>query len=829
MLQARLRKIHLTIQPTLQRTVTATLLAVAVALTANTSMAQQSAQRDSQAQREVEEIVVSARRRDESVQDVPMAITALSDVTLQRQNIVRMEDIADIVPNLIMTESERVNNSRITIRGIGGGNPTQLFSSGVGLYVDGMYLANSIGPYTSTFEVERIEVLKGPQGTLYGKNTTGGLINVVTKRPGPEPEASVTLGYGRFNDVDLRFSMNQPLVEDKLFARVGIGYQSDDGYMTELNTGDGYGNRENRSFRLALRWLPSDQWTFDIIGTHIYEPRKQTGGKCVYVSDTPNNTDRNESGGGDLFGGAFEEACNLTANAGKWEFYSDVQGYSKVTIHSLVGSAEWSSGRPMLGFDDLTIKATAGYRSTAQEYRIDNEWSNSDLIVRQTEPNGGGTVAHGETFELLFDGSAMDGRLDAVFGYYYFRDRVTVDGMDCFDVYETVRGTGETAECYQPGYTSFRNIPHNLTGEGPDPYGKSYTPHKRPSQALFAHTKWNLTDRLTFDLGARYTYEKLWMRNLDWTSTRTPAGFKHYLNDDTVELRIEASESWSAFTPAASLTYALGGMGAMDDGIVYGSVATGFQSGGINNELPVEDFGDLAVFDPEHVTTYEIGLKSTWAENRIRANLALFYTDYKDKQETITVDNSDGRFPAGGGVTVFDNAAKLTIKGVELETTLNLLDALTVDLNVAYLNNRYDDFPTFDLITGEIVDQSDVVVNDFSPELTGNAAVSYMFELPGGSTLTPRMGVYFQEPYRTNEHTNVHQQPGGVCYRPGYGKLDGRLSWRSMDGDRELALWGTNLGSKEIFRTCGVNNGYGFQSYVLEPPLRYGIQFTQHW
>jgi iron complex outermembrane receptor protein len=344
---------------------------------------------------------------------------------------------------------------------------------------------------------------------------------------------------------------------------------------------------------------------------------------------------------------------------------------------------------------------------------------------------------------------------------------------------------------------------------------------------VFFHANFAITPRLKWDVGARYTYEKLKMRSMDWTSTRTPAGFKHYISDDTVDLLVQGTRSWDAVTPMTGLTYEFDGAGALDSGIVYATVSTGFLSGGINNEIDLEVFGDFAVFDPEHVTAYELGLKTNWT--RGRANLALFYTDYKDKQEVIDIDNSAGVFPGDPAISVFDNAAKLEIYGFEVETTFNPVDNLHIDLNLAYLHNSYKDFPTFDFLTGTVIDQSDIVVADFSPPWSGNASVSYNFGMSGGSSLTPRVGVYYQDAYRTNETSNVNVRPGGLCYQGGYPKVDARLTWETSEGDMQIALWGTNLTNEDVFRACAVSSGNGYQTYSLEPPARYGIQLTKRW
>ncbi len=188
------------------------------------------------AQAMLEEIVVTARRREENLQDMPLSIAAMTGDAMEAQGIYTIEDISDFVPNVTLTSSDRMNNTRVVIRGIGGGHPDPVFVFGSGMYIDGHYIPNSLGGYMSTMDIERVELLRGPQGTLFGKNVTGGAVNIITTKPGPEFESSLTLRAAEDGQQDLRGMINFP-ISDNVFARIGVASESYDGYYFNRNLG----------------------------------------------------------------------------------------------------------------------------------------------------------------------------------------------------------------------------------------------------------------------------------------------------------------------------------------------------------------------------------------------------------------------------------------------------------------------------------------------------------------------------------------------------------------------------------------------------------------
>ncbi|MCZ6760464.1 MAG: TonB-dependent receptor plug domain-containing protein, partial [Gemmatimonadetes bacterium] len=226
------------------------------------AQAQESAQQSASARAMLEEVVVTARRREENLQDLPMSIAAITADAMEAQGIYSVEDLSDFVPNLTLTMGDRANNTRVVIRGIGGGHPDNVFVFGSGMYIDGHYIPNSLTGYMSTLDIERVEVLRGPQGTLFGKNVTGGAINIITAKPHPEFESSLTLRAAEDGQQDVRGMLNVPL-SDNVFARFSIASEQFDGYYFNQNLGIDTSGTDLQTFNAALRWEVNDNWTLD--------------------------------------------------------------------------------------------------------------------------------------------------------------------------------------------------------------------------------------------------------------------------------------------------------------------------------------------------------------------------------------------------------------------------------------------------------------------------------------------------------------------------------------------------------------------------------------
>jgi len=233
-----------------------------------------------QLQSVLEEIVVTARRREENLQDLPMSAAALTAEALAAEGIYDIEQVGEFVPNLTLKTGDRNNHTRVIIRGIGGGHGDPTFPFGTGMYIDGHYIPNSVGGFMSTLDIERVEVLRGPQGTLFGKNTTGGAVNIISTKPGPEFESSVTARLGEFGQQDLRGMANFPIGEN-VFARISAASEQLDGYYYNRNLQLDSNWIDHSAVRGALRFSPGEHWTIDTSLSMSEYRDGESGGQCA--------------------------------------------------------------------------------------------------------------------------------------------------------------------------------------------------------------------------------------------------------------------------------------------------------------------------------------------------------------------------------------------------------------------------------------------------------------------------------------------------------------------------------------------------------------------
>jgi len=550
-------------------------LAGAFALSALPAQAQQSGLASAM----LEEVVVTARRREESLEDLPLSIQAISADAMQAQGIYNVEAISDFVPNLQLQDDIRTNDTRIFIRGIGGGfsNPSQVF--GVGMYVDGHYMSGTLGAFMSTVDVERVEVLRGPQGTLFGKNTTGGAVSLISAKPHEEFESYVTLRGGEFGQQDFRGMVNAPIT-DNLFFRGNFAKETSDGYYTNRFTGEDTGGNDQTSLGLALRWEVGDHWTVDSRISIARDRDENRGGQCVpypdqevydlvtdpayiatydaaraaslgitnggqaYTGPGP-FTDAEAvglwggSGGGRGPGGNIDHIYNGAAldyinnclqdfNAGPW-VTSQNMSYTESNVDNdmLTINATWDSDGQWGAFENASIAVQGGWRNTGYWYVQDRDFS--PLVIDHVGSLGGNSSNQGvnrrtDELEFIFNGDLTD-RLHITAGLYYFDDNAQTGDNGCLSTFgsiydpvtNTVAGNGVTCQ-YEGNTLMPRAVPIKPTSTGGF-VGVTTTYGKTTgtSEAAYAHFTYDLSERWTMALGARAMQDDRTQENVELT------------------------------------------------------------------------------------------------------------------------------------------------------------------------------------------------------------------------------------------------------------------------------------------------------------------------
>ncbi|HYG48806.1 MAG TPA: TonB-dependent receptor [Allosphingosinicella sp.] len=701
------------------------------------------------------DIVVTARRRAESLQDVPIAVTAYQGEALERAGATDITDLSDTTPNVTL-ETSRGTNTTLTafIRGVGQQDPVAGFEAGVGLYLDDVFLNRPQAAVLDIYDVERIEVLRGPQGTLYGRNTIGGAIKYVTRRLSELPTVSARANIGTYNQIDVVLSGSAPLAEG---FKVGASAArlSRGGFGDNLNVPDleNY-NRDIWAFRASMEFDPTDALSIRFSGDYTKDRSDPRNGHRLIpglLSGAPVLDDVYDTRAGlntpkqdiEAFGGAM---------------HIDFELSDAVTIRNIAAYREDRSATP-IDFDALP----------AQDVDVPAIYSNHQFS---------------NELQLLYESEKLNG----VAGFYY----LNAEARNIFDVVLATTG----ALIGVPGFTA-------------STFGEVHT----KTWAAFADFTYNFTDQFALSLGGRYTSDK---RRATVIRKNLIGGASPELGGGGVQLGALTSDftgekTFKEFTPRASISFQ-----PNDENTFYASWSKGFKGGGFdprglstaapdlngNGVREYEEIFDYFLFDPEKVTSYEIGYKASLFDRRLRLALAGFYADYKDVQVPGSVGAVINGIPTFVGVTT--NAGKASFKGAEAEMLATLLrgangSRLTFGGTLGYLDAQYDEFITNVPGTGP-VDVAEFRRIQNTPKWTLSGTVDYSTPLAGGT-----FDVNTTVSYRSK--TFQFETPSPFLDQPGYALWDANLTWTSRTERWTIGLHAKNITDKQY-----ITSGYQFLS-----------------
>ena len=655
---------------------TAALGALSIAPTA------QAQEQDEGASGVLEEIMVTARRREENLQDVPAAVTAFSGADLQLRGASDITEIAQAAPSVTL-EPSRATNSTLTafIRGIGQQDPLAGFEQGVALYIDDIYIARPQGALLDIYDVERIEVLRGPQGTLYGRNAVGGAIKYVTRRLGEDPSFRAKASIGSYYQRDVVLTGSTPIADT---FRVGatVARLSRDGYGKNLTTGDEHYNKNIFAYRVSAEFEPTDDLLVRVAYDRTEDESNPVAGYRVApapVSGSPVLGDVRDT---------FAGASRNISTAG-------INGNQEVKAEGYSLSIDWELN------DSMTLRSITASREDYTESVIDFDSLEVDdfdaPVIYDNEQTS-------QEFQLLFNGD----RMSAVAGFYYLDASASND----FDV---VLG--------QLGRVLLATELTAYTGGSVD----------TKAWSVFADVTYDLTDDLSVSVGGRYTEDE---RSADIFRAQYlgPGGSPFFGNTSAIELVVqsdyEAERTYDDFTPRINFSYRLN-----DDASVYAGYSQGFKAGsfdprGANFLTPEAEAG----FEPETLDSFEVGYKSTLLDGRARANVALFYSDYQDVQipGSAGVD-SDGDGVNDGFTGAVTNAGAAEIQGIEFEGDLLITDNWSAQLSFSLLDAEYTEFLVADPNTNELVDISDQRAIQNTPEEMAYLGLTYTTDMWNGT------------------------------------------------------------------------------------------------
>lgn len=593
----------------------------------------------------LEEVIVTARKREESLQETPISVAAFPANVLEQRQATTIADIGRMTPNLSLESTSNnggmSNSTNIFIRGVGQTDFTLTVDPGVGIYLDGVYISRAVGSLLDTADIKRVEVLRGPQGTLFGKNTIGGALVVTSAPPSEQLEGMLELTGGDFDRADVRGMISGPLTDD-LAMRAAVSYQSRDGYVKRLADGQTMGDKNTLAGRWVAQYRP-ENWVFTLA---LDATRGREEGAPVVLLRA------NESS---MFAGFHNFVLNAASCApppspavpacynGQWvtgdpySTWATGVNYSDLDLWGAAFTAERSGA--------IDIKSITAYRDLESVYGYDNDAS----PLRVGEAAGSRYQQHQASHELQFSGDALDDRLKYILGLFYLKEEGTFRNLLSFSIADFISGGAIDNDSY----------------------------------AAFSQLTYALTDRLNVTLGGRYTHEKKRFTPNQFILADRTGGSMRALscrnipidNPDCVLVLPTAEVATTAkeFTPALTFDFQLA-----PDVLTYVNYSKGFKSGGFTQRV-FPPLPQAPSFAPEFVESYEVGLKSELFERRLRLNLAAFYSDYSGIQLLVN----------RGIAPTVQNAGEARIQGFEVEYEAAVTERFSLSGGVGYTDAEY--------------------------------------------------------------------------------------------------------------------------------------------
>ena len=628
------------------------------ALAQEASVAAASATAASGAPERVDELIVTARRRAESAQAVPIALSVLTADALERTGANNVTQLTAVVPS-VQVLSTNPRNTAITIRGLGAsyGLANDGLEQGVGVYVDQVYNAR---PAVATFDfvdIERIEVLRGPQGTLFGKNTTAGALNITTRDATFTPEAQAELSFGDHNFLQGKATVAGPLYGDVLAGRLSIVGTQRDGLIDNLTTRTEQNSQKNIAFRGQLLFKPNEKLTVRLYGDYS----RQEPECCTQLYFT--------------YGKTLKPAAQQypALAAGRGYAAPSLNPYDRLAdVDGAIGASQTMQGASAVvdyDFGPATLTSITAYRDWKWEPENDRDYTALDIVRQSANPSWQDQFS--QELRLSSNGSHT---IDWVAGLYYFDQNVTTHGVTEYgrDASYWLLPTTNTTAALLDGYKVFNDSSIDT---------KSY--------AAFGQFTWNITDRFRITPGLRYTYEK----KAGFYNATTTGGLA--TTDATLLSRrlgiarpqfYDAKDSDGSLSGQIAIAYDL-----TADVHAYATLARGYKSGGINMAgIPTTAAGlpalAAAVVAPEKLTTYELGLKTQLFERLVTANVAAYYTTVSDFQANV-VDSGPGALRG-----YLANVEKVKVKGAEFDLVTRSIGGFIGYANLAWTDGEYTSF-----------------------------------------------------------------------------------------------------------------------------------------
>lgn len=804
---------------------------------------------------QIEEIIVTAQKKEETLQEIPMAITAISGSQIDEDGIRDLNDIQGRTPGLVVANFS-VGQPEIAIRGIGTKEDGAAAGDSTVVSIDDVYIAARTAQIFDIFDLERVEILRGPQGTLYGKNSIGGSINFITRKPTQETHFIFRQTVAEFNTFDTAAFISGGL-SDNLAGKVTLSRRDTDGYIDHIPSGrDDTGQSETFAWRAQLVWNPNDavEATFtadgadDDMGDTNREPfgvisREVTPGFGTGPSDGNlddyNNPIAVNEAMGEMFG---------VDETDPYNYFNDDIGWTKREVLGLSAKFEWAIN------DSLELTSITAYRDNDFDWAEDSEGLpasnqndaqlgiNDDLLM----PDQG--------FRRDVTDSAIEDNTQLTQEFRLSRAGDSNDWL--IGLFLSDEELKRTESFYFGNIMNFGDwrtwvpgapTPNFLDNAAVAPVNVSDQVNDSTSWAVYGQSSWQLNDRMSITAGLRYSYEekKYTVSGQafldvfgDAQGTIDALGMPNFdvLNSTAIAVTVQqfdqltAKDDWDNVSGTLAFDWEVS-----DDVMLFAALATGFKSGGFTGSPSSSDRAGVS-FEPEEALNIEVGAKTYLLDQRVRLNASLFTIDYDDLQVTFfTVPITSS---AAFGEFFTENASSAKINGFEVELLAQPTDAFEIGGSLAFLDTEYEDFLTQTIVTPSRcgganavpVDPSDPDQGcrlDFSgnklrqaPEFAVNLFARYQWELGSGANIVGKVD------YRYQDESFYDPDNNPITLIPDYSLVDARLAYVSPTGAHELAVWGKNLGDEEYVRHIYSQRGGTISFANYGAPRQVGLTYT---
>jgi iron complex outermembrane recepter protein len=792
----------------------------------------------------LEEIVVTAEFREKTLQDTPLAITAVNADTLEMRNQTNLAEISMQAPNVSLRPGNASYGSSLVayIRGVGQTDFNPSVEAGVGVYVDDIYYSTITGNILDLVDLERVEILRGPQGTLAGRNAIGGAIKLFSKKPDGQNEGFVSMTYGDFNRIDLK-AAGDLAITDKLFARISGASRTRDGYVKSLDyacannlpapgTPGGLptyvnlpsqcelakeGGQSYTAGRLALRWVPNDKFEINFSTNIVRDKSPSQPTVMIAIANNYLSSVFNPGVSGSFVpiyydNGNLWDGETQIGWAGQYDPGVDI-GYDSrfVTDGTYINYSTYidngtSTPDPMFigshpGEDSSIYKPATVPRINyldSEDYNLTFDWRISDNVSLKS-------ISSYRTYENTFgddaDGSPLASQQLLQRMYH---DQFTQELRLNSTLFDGFADT--TVGIFYLDQETDEDARVDINYIGLDfAHGPDYVP--ATSKAAYGQANLHFTDRLNLTLGLRYSEDEktytFQRHNPDWTDVQPPAGaFFFYGSPSNSGVYgvngLTSPSSSNRFDWRTAIDFAF-----TDKIMGYAQIATGYKAGG-SNARPFNDH-QIHAIAPEELTNYEIGVKSTLFE-QLRLNASVFYNDYKEIQLPVTIcawTELAYQQPCAAQTNVGD----AEVKGFELEGVWRPTSAFLVDFSYAYLDFEYT---RIDSSVGSTVTLD--MTTPYTPENKYSIGAQYKFDLGKMGDITPRIDYSYQsETYSTATNTSYNRIGS-------YDLTNARLTWRSQDLKWQASFEVTNLTDEYYYLT--IYDLYQAAGYVGGQPGR---------